>query len=242
MKYQYTADEFESLSDEQKKGYGAEKDGIHTAKLEGLPDYAAQDARIAAMDSKIADLLTETKTAKKAKKDAEKQAADDAAAAAQKSGDVDAINASWQTKYDDGMAGLTTERDEALTILNKEKVHSKALEMATTLAIPGSASLLMPVIEPRLAMEIKDGRAVTSILDVAGKPSALTFDELSKEIANNPAYAPVIVASNAAGGGANGTQRGGAAQNKTVNKAQWADMNPSQKMEFSNDGGQVTET
>jgi hypothetical protein len=91
-------------------------------------------------------------------------------------------------------------------------------------------------------MDIKDGRAVAVVMDAEGKPSALTVDELGKEIANNAAFAPLIVASNAAGGGANGAQRGGAAKSKTVTKGQWSEMNPKQKMEFSKDGGQVTET
>jgi hypothetical protein len=237
MKYQVSASDYEGLDDDAKKLYGSEDDGKHTLKIEGLeiPD-------VAGLKKKVTDLLAEKKDEAKKRKAAEKEAARITAEKAVKDGDVEAVTESWQKKYDTDMAAANEAKDDALKMLRLEKVHSKAVELATTLAVPGSADVLLPHIESRLSMDIKDGRAVAVVMDTDGKPSALTVDELGKEIANNAAFAPLIVASNAAGGGANGTQRGGAAKSKTVTKAQWGDMNPKQKMEFSKDGGQVTET
>ncbi len=235
MKYKVSASDYEGLSDDQKALYGEVKDDQHTLKIEGLPKV--ED--VSGLKAKNEQLLKEAKDAKDARKKAEKKAADEATAAAQKSGDVEAINASWQTKYDTDLGAANDKADDALSMLRLEKVHSRAVELATTLAVSGSADVLLPHIESRLSMEIKDGRAVAVVMDLQGKPSALTVEELGKEIADNPAFAPLIEASKAAGGGANGTQRGRAAKSKTVTKAQWGDMNPSQKMDFSKDGGQV---
>jgi len=241
MKYTVSASEYKDLSDDLQKLYGSETDGNHTIKISGMPDYAAQEKRITDMDAKVAELLTETKAAKKAKKDAETAATQAAHNQAQKDGDVDALTKSWEKKYSDLESGLTLERDEALSLLGREKVHSKAVELATTLAVQGSADVLLPHIETRLSMEIKDGRAVTVVKDTAGQPSALTVDELGKEIAANAAFAPLIVASNAAGGGANGRNNGGAVKSKTATNAQFMDMNPSERMQFAKDGGQILE-
>jgi len=236
MKYQVTKAAFEALDEDIQKLYGSEKDGNHTLKIEGLeiPD-------VEGLKAKNAQLLKEAKEAKDAKKAAETKATDDAAAAAQKAGDVDAINASWQKKYDDALAEANTKADDALRMLRLEKVHSQAIELATTLAVPGSADVLLPHIESRLSMDIKDGRAVAVVMDTAGKPSALTVEELGKEIANNAAFAPLIVASNAAGGGANGKNSGGAAQIKTASRAEFDAMGISQKSKFSAEGGQLTD-
>ena len=231
----YQIDSLDGLDEATQAFYEKSGDG-YKLKIEGLeiPD-------VSGLKKKVDDLLAEKKAEQKARKEAEKKAADEAAEAAQKAGDVDAINASWQKKYEDGMAGIATERDDALSMLRLEKVHSKAVELATTLAVPGSADVLLPHIESRLSMDIVDGRAKAVVLDTAGKPSALTVDELGKEIANNTAFAPLIVASNAAGGGANGTNSGRAANQKTATRAEFDSWGPSQRSKFSIEGGQLTD-
>ncbi len=235
MKYQVSASDYEGLKDEQKALYGEVKDDQHTLKIEGLP----QVEDVSGLKAKNEQLLKEAKEAKDAKRIAEKKAADEATAAAQKSGDVEAINTSWQTKYDTDLAAAHGERDDAMKMLRVEKVHSKAVELATTLAVSGSADVLLPHIESRLSMEIKDGRAVAVVMDKQGKPSALTVEELGKEIADNSAFAPLIEASKAAGGGANGNQRGGAAKQTTVKRAEFDAWAPAQQSKFSVEGGKV---
>ena len=238
MKYQVTASEYTDLSEDVQKNYGSEKDGKHTMKVDGMPEIPD----VAGLKLKNSELLTEAKDAKIERDQARKDLQKATNKKAKEDGDMDALEKSWQEKFDTATGELSTERDGLLSTLRKEKVHSTAVELSTLLAVKGSSDVLLPHIESRLNMEIKDGVAVTTVLGKDGKPSALTVDELGKEIANDESFAPVIEASRAAGGGANGTQSGGAAQTKTATKAQWADMNPSQKMEFSKDGGQVIET
>jgi hypothetical protein len=57
---------------------------------------------------------------------------------------------------------------------------------------------------------------VTVVKDSEGKPSALTVDELKKEIMADAAFAPLIVGSKATGGGASGGKGGGAAKTGDV--------------------------
>jgi hypothetical protein len=234
----YELDSIDGLDDDVQKMY-TEKDGKFTLTVSGLP--ATPNAEeVNGLKKKVDDLLAEKKEEGRKRKAAEKKAATETAAAAQKSGDVDAINASWQTKYDTDLAAANDERDGALKMLRMEKVHSKAVELASTLAVPGSADVLLPHIESRLSMDIKDGRAVAVVMDTKGQPSALTVEELGKEIANNVAFAPLIEASRAAGGGANGTQSGGAAT-KTATRESYESWNPNQKRKFFADGGTLTE-
>ena len=230
----YQLDTLDGLDDSVKELY-TEKDGKFTLGIDGLP----KTEDVSGLKKKVDELLKEAKSAKDAKKAVEDKAAEDAAVAAQKSGDVDAINSSWQKKFNDGIAAITAERDNAMTMLRTEKVHSKAVELATNMAVPGSAEVLLPHIERRLTMDIRDGRAVAVVLDQDGKPSALTVEELGKEFASTAAFAPLIIASNSAGGGANGKQHGRAAA-KTATRAEFNSWSPVQQSKFSVEGGQLT--
>ena len=238
MKYQVTASEYADLSEDVQKNYGSEKDGKHTFKIDGMPEIPD----VTGLKAKNEQLLTEAKDAKTERDQAKKDLQKATKKKAKEDGDVEALETSWQTKYDTMKTGLEGERDTANSALDHATSHTKALELSTMLAVKGCASGLMPHIEPRIYTEIVDGKAVTKVKDIHGQPSALTLEELEQEIAGNEALAPLIEASKAAGGGANGNNRGGAAPTKTVNKAQWGEMNPTQRMEFSKDGGSIIDT
>jgi hypothetical protein len=60
---------------------------------------------------------------------------------------------------------------------------------------------------------------------VDGKPSALTLADLEKEFVDNKAFAPIIRASNASGGGASGGTGGGATK-------AFKDMNTAERTEL----------
>lgn len=236
LKFKIDKAGFDALGEDAQKMY-TEADGEFTLQVSGLPDIPDVEG----LKNKVNELLSEKKEESKKRKAAEKKAADDAAAAAQNSGDVDAINTSWQTKYDEAVESLTTERDGALKMLRVEKVHSKAVELATMLAVPGSADVLLPHITSRLTMDITDGKAKAVVLDKEGKPSALTVEELGSEIANNEAFAPLIVASNSSGSGANGNKGGGAAKSKTVTRKVFDGWDASQQSKHCTEGGQITD-
>lgn len=120
-----------------------------------------------------------------------------------------------EASYNQRIQGLTTEKDGKIASLTasveKLLVDNVAQTMATTLAKEGSAAVLMPHIRARLAVEEVNGEYQTRVLDATGKPSALTPADLSKEIASNAAFAPVLSGSSASGGGSTGGRPGGGA-------------------------------
>ncbi len=179
-----------------------EKEGKYYLKVEGLEDTSAlkrakdheKEARKKA-EQQLKAIQDELKTLKdqiEANKD------DDA----KKKGDIEALEKSWKEKLEKREAELQTRLDEMSNGTRTLLVDKEAVRIASELAVEGSADVLVPHIKSRLGVEQKDGQFVTVVNDAEGKPSALTLDELKKEIAGNAAFAPVIVGSKATGGGA----------------------------------------
>ena len=193
------------------------KDGKYHLDVAGPSDESELDDykdRVEKMDAKIKELLDEKKSEKSRRLAAEKEAQDKLEDAAKKAGDVSALEASWKRKYEDMVAKKDADISERDGYIEKSTRHTAAIELATMLAIPGSADVLLPHIERQIGVEIRDGKPVAVVLDKDGKPSAESVDELGKRIANTAAFAPLIVASNASGGGAAGRGGSGAANGK----------------------------
>lgn len=199
------------------------------AELEDLKKQLDEALKgIEALKAKNDELIAEKREAQRKAKEREEAAAQAAAEAAAKAGDVEALNKSWEAKLAKREAELTEAlkaRDSQLMDLT---VGATAQRLASELAVPGSADVLLPHIKSRLRYE--DGKTV--VLDTEGKPSASTVDELANEIRNDKRFAPLIVASMADGGGASGSRGGGAA---TLKRSQ---MTPAQKREFIEKNGQ----
>ncbi|MEG0968851.1 MAG: hypothetical protein RSG92_26130 [Pseudomonas sp.] len=197
--------------DEATQALYTEKDGKFVLGIEGLP----QQEDVTGLKSKVQELLDEKKAADKARKDAEEQARLEREEALRKSGNVEELEKSWSEKYSRREAELTgTLENERATLQGQIRdltVGRTATEIATTLAIPGSAKALLPHIERRLSVEQRDGKPTVVVLDAAGKLSAATLDELKAEFTSDPAFGPLIAGSKASGGGAGGAGKGGGA-------------------------------
>jgi len=159
--------------------------------------------------------------------------------AAKKSGDVDALEKSWREKLENE----TKTRDEKIAAfqatINKMTAGSTASKMAADIAIPGSADVLMPHIERRLKTEMTDDGPIVRVLDKDGKPSAISVDDLKKEISEDKAFAPLIVGSMANGSGAPGGK--GKSGEKTMKRSEFDQLDPAGKMAFVKDGGIVAD-
>ena len=197
--------------DEAVRPLYTEKDGKFVLGIEGLP----QQEDVSGLKAKVDELLGEKKAAEKARKDAEDQARLEREEAARKSGNVEELEKSWSEKYNRREAELNgmleQERGTLSTQIRDLTVGRTATDIASTLAIPGSAEALLPHIERRLSVEQRDGKPVVVVLDKQGKLSAASLDELKAEFANNTAFAPLIAGSKASGGGAGGAGGGGGA-------------------------------
>lgn len=190
------------------------------------------------MQAKMEELLSETKAAKaKAKAEAE-AAAKAAEEAARKSGDTEALEKSWQEKLGKREAELMAELQARDRWLDEITVEAEANRLASELDFEGSAKLLLPLIKPRLKRDVRDGRPVVAVLDATGKPSASTLDDLKAEFLNDASLARFVKGSSATGGGAAGAKSGGAAV-KTMKRDAFESLDPSARVAFCADGGQV---
>ena len=197
--------------DESIQALYVEKDGKFVLGIEGLP----QPEDVSGLKSKVEELLGEKKLAEKKAREAEEAARLEREELARKSGNVEELEKSWSEKYNRREAELNglleQERGTLGTQIRDLTVGRTATDIATTLAIPGSAKALLPHIERRLSVEQRDGKPTVVVLDQAGKLSATTLDELKAEFMNDPAFGPLIAGSKASGGGAGGAGKGGGA-------------------------------
>jgi hypothetical protein len=242
MSLQFQVETLDGLDDGLKSLY-TEQDGKFVLGIEGLPkdNSVEYEERIQQMDAKVNELLGEKKKADQKRREAEELAKKEAADLAKKSGDTEALEASWQEKYDSTVSELKGQFEPKVAelegLLRDATVTTRATQIAAELAVPGSAKALMPHIQSRLAMDIKDGKASTIVTDASGKPSALTLEELKNEFIGDEAFAPLIVGSKATGGGANGSD--GGAGTKTLKRADFSTKTPNEQMEFVKGGGQI---
>lgn len=197
--------------DEALHGLYEETDDGYQLKVDGLEDTGALKR---AKDREKAE-------AKKAKERADRleqelsevrQEIEDAKhSGAKKSGDVEALEKSWQEKLAKREAELTAQIESLSGSITTMTVDNVAMQLASELAVEGSAKVLLPHIKARLAVEQRDGQYITAVRDGEGKPSAMTVDELKAEFANDKAFSHVVAGSKASGSGASGGSNGGGA-------------------------------
>jgi len=226
------ADNLDAI-DEPLRSLYEEKDGKFRLKVDGLPD-------VSGLKKKLDELMDESKAAKRKAKEIEEAAERERAEALAKSGDVESLRKSYDEKFGKTKTEYETQIQNYQQQLQKLTVGQTATTLAVELAIPGSAPVLLPHIQARLSMEIRDGQPVTVVMSADGKPSAMTIEELKTELSANPAFAPIIAASKAAGGGASGGGNGGGAAKKAVTRAQFDSMNAVQRTEHLKAGGTIT--
>lgn len=229
MALKLTVESLDGLDDGVKSLY-KEDNGKYRLDLDGYEDTTGLKAQRDA-------LLNEKKEAQRKAKEAEEAAKAAAEEAARKSGDVSALEKSWQEKLAATESNYKNINESLTKQIHGLTVGQTATKLAAELAISGSADVLLPHIQSRLTVEIKDGAPSVRVLDLQGKPTAMTVEELKQEFVSNKAFAPLIAASKATGGGASGSGSGGAA--KTMKRDQFETMNPAQKMDFIKSGGKL---
>ena len=187
-------------------------DGAAEGGQDGV-DVAALQAELAALKGHHEKLLGETKAAKaKAKEEAEaaRVAAEEAA---RKSGDVSALDKSWQEKYAKAEAEYSAKLTAAQQQLQTVLVDNVAQKAAMDIAVDAEcAELLADKLRGSLGVAEVDGKMQTVVLDADGKRSALTVDELKKQLV---AKYPRLVKGNPAGGAGGLPQPAGGAGGST---------------------------
>jgi len=205
----------ETLAPEYKKG----EDGKFYLDVDGIDDHVAVGA---------------LKRAKEHEKTARLKAEDQARAAVEANvkleaeieerlrgvmpkDNVERLEKSWHDKLTRRETELTTKIAELDGGLKGVLIDKEAARIAGEIAKDAiSIPLFLPHIIPRLTVETVDGKPRTRVLDLEGKPSALTLDDLKKEISAAPMFASLILGSKATGGGAEGGHAGGGAPAKKI--------------------------
>jgi len=230
----------EGASDDGGQGGGGSDDSA--AQLKALQDKVnLLTGNITTLTEDRDKFKAKHDEAEKHRKAAEKKAAEDAAEAARKGGDIEAIEASWQGKLDK----LTSDYEASISSLNKiindVTVGATATSIASELALDGSASVIEPHIQSRLVMELRENKPHITVLK-DGRPSALTLEELKAEIGEIPAFAPILKGSSASGGGnANAGGGGGNSGGKQMKRSDFDSLNPLERSKFISEKGVVVD-
>jgi hypothetical protein len=215
--------------DESLRGLYEEAEGKYKLKVEGIEDTGALkrakqhevDARkkVEAEARELKERLAEIEASNK-------KTLEDGI---RKSGDVEALDKSWQEKLAKRESELLSEVESTKGHLQKLLVDSVAMKMAVDLAVDGASEVLMPHIKQRLSVELRNGEPTTVIREKDGSLSAMTLAELQEEFANNAAFAAVIRGSKAAGAGGHGAGNGGGA---ALGSKKLSDMTSAEKSAY----------
>lgn len=185
-----------------------EKDGAYFLKVSGVIPESEIDGLKASRDALLAEKKEQQRLAQEA--EAKRIEADRLAQEeiARKSGNLEAIENSWKEKLALRETELTSQLSQAQAKNYELTVGRQAQELAGELAKPNAQRLLAKEIKERLTL---DENGNIRVLDLQGKPSALTIDELKAQLRADPTYQDIIIINNSTGGGATGGGQGGGA-------------------------------
>lgn len=226
LKRKITKAEYDALSDDLKKEYAQDGDNYVLDLEDSGFDALKEEKR---KEKERADQL-QAEIEERDRKEAEAAEAlrQEQEKAAKAAGDVDALEKSWKEKYDRDMAEKDKDAQTSRAALEKVFVTKVARDVAERIStVP---DLLVDAITKRLRLEVTNDVPLTRVVDAQGHPSALTIADLEKEFVDNPAYAAIIKASEAQGGGANEGGDGGGAGKKKL-----SEMTATEEAKFAND-------
>lgn len=192
MKYKISKQEFEALSDDVKALYKVDGDN-YVMHIEGMPDVSAIQAQLDTLKTTLAD-------AEQKKKEAEDQAEIEKQDKLKKSGDVTALEESYNAK----IAKIEADHKALVEGLNKklsDNIVGTAVSNLSSKLCGDDAMLIEPFIKNRVTLDADTG--ALRILDGDGKPSASTIEDLEKEIRANEKFAKIISAGSSSGTGGN---------------------------------------
>ena len=208
--FKYELDSLDGL-DESQKAFYAEKDGKFYFQIEGV----VPESSVAGLKANHDQLLTEKKEQQRLAQAAEadklrieREALEEAA---RQKGDWQALEDSYKTKLAEKENEFSSQAETLRKQVYKLTVGDQALKLASEISKSHAIGIMTPFIEQRLTLDENNN---VRVLDLQGKPSAMTIDDLKQEFKVNAMFQDIVVANNSSGGGATGSgQGGGAAKN-----------------------------
>ena len=220
LKKKITKEAYDKLSDALKAEY-VEKDGAYVLDVEGDEDTGALK-RAKDRESQL------RKDAEQRAREAEERLAEIEGDDARKKGDIATLEKKWKKDLEEANAKSSATIAKLTAHTTKTLLDGTAQQIAAKIStVP---ALMAKAIRERLAVNFDGDEPTLQILDAAGKPSAMTLEQLSQEFVANKEYSGIIVGSKATGGGAAkdgfAKRNGGAAQDNTDKPVSLAKMNP----------------
>jgi hypothetical protein len=211
MALKYTIDSTDGLDKTVAELYTKGDDGKYRLAVEGVEPAENVTGLKTALEKEKAEreALKKKLTEREAKQaEIEAEAARKAEELARKSGDVAALEKSWQeklTKREQELLEQIKSKDAAVEALT---VEATARKLSAELFGDGADALIHNV-RSRLRTEFQDGKPIVRVLDENGQPSAMTVEDLKKSFVDNKTYSRFIVAGKGSGSGSNGSNAGG---------------------------------
>ncbi len=228
MALQFKLANLDGLDDAVKSLY-TEKDGSFTLGVDGLPEV--ED--VSGLKTALSTERENRKALEKRLKDTDSVALEAASKLAKEKGDFEQLYKSSQTKLET----VTGERDGLRGSIAKKERTTEALRVAGELADGHNIGLLSEFIERRL-QHTDDG---LKVLDTSGQLTVSSLDDLKKEFSTDPRFSSLLKGNQSSGGGAAGGGNGGGAADKTLNREQFAALDPAGQMKHIKSGGSLTE-
>ena len=205
-----------------------------TALQEQLTTLQATNQELAnqfdAIKSKNDELLTETKSAKEAKRKAEADAIAEKDRMAKESGDFESLYKSSSEKLQLTESTLNDLQGK----IQKEQKGNAAMKIAADLAEGSNIDLLSTFINTRLSFQ----EGALKVTDGNGNLTISSLDDLKAEFKNDPKFASLLKGNQSSGGGATGGNNSGSAA-KTKSRAEFSALNPADQMKHIKSGGTV---
>lgn len=188
-----------------------EKDGAYFLKVSGVVPESDIDGLKASRDALLAEKKEQQRLAQEAEAEKlriEREALEEAA---RQKGDWQALEDSYKAKLAEKENEFSSQAETLRKQVYKLTVGDQALKLASEISKSHAIGIMTPFIEQRLTLDENNN---VRVLDLQGKPSAMTIDDLKQEFKVNAMFQDIVVANNSSGGGATGGgQGGGAAKN-----------------------------
>lgn len=185
-----------------------QKDGAYFLKVSGVvPEYEI-DGLKASRDALLAEKKEQQRLAQEAENEKlriEREALEEAA---RQKGDWQALEDSYKAKLAEKETEFTSQAETLRKQVYKLTVGDQALKLASEISKSHAIGIMTPFIEQRLTLDENNN---VRVLDLQGKPSAMTIDDLKQEFKANAMFQDIVVANNSSGGGATGGGNGGGA-------------------------------
>lgn len=207
---QYKLDSLEGLEDGVANLY-EQKDGVYFLKVSGVLSEDEVAGIKANRDALLAEKKEQQRLAQEAEAERQRIEREALEEAARQKGDWQALEDSYKAKLAERETEFANQADALRKQVYKLTVGEQAIKLAAEISKPHTQQIMSRFIEERLTLDENNN---VRVLDLQGKPSAMTIEDLKAEFKANAMFQDIVVINNSSGGGASGGGLGGGAAKK----------------------------